>query len=233
MTKKDEIVVTEHTLEVRHFASGKFLDSRGFIADYIRSNEIFPHWQIDTNVVQFRDLPTTVSKIGGFVGYKSAGLFCYDPDTRNYFEDKAAKFWRTLIKNQFYNIPDIQRFGCRTKAFLNCQKTFKEINDTLYQNYFSDAFRELMGDKEKDLQVVIDLLVDNFNMKITIGPIQKKEARRYFNFDSDHFNETGIYIDIDVSKTEDVKEKDIPGLVKSAMAETWKKVDEISRSNGI
>jgi hypothetical protein len=230
---KEEIIVTEHVLEIRHAASGKFLDSRGFIADYMRTNEIFPHWQIDTNIVQFRDYPNHIESLGGFVGYKSAGLFCYDPSSRNFFEDKVGKFWKTLTKNQFYNIPEIQRFGCRTKAFLNCNKSFEEINKTLYENYFSDKFKSLIGQGEKDLQIVIDLKISGFDMRIMIGPLKKEEARRYFNFESEHFKDTGIYLDIDVSITQDVKHQDIHQLVKSALKETWTKIDLISKSNGI
>jgi len=53
--KDEKVMLAEHTLEVRHFASGTFLDVRGYVADYIRQEGAFPHWQIDANVVNFRD----------------------------------------------------------------------------------------------------------------------------------------------------------------------------------
>jgi hypothetical protein len=90
--ESEKLIITEHTLEIRHQASGSFLDNRGFVADYIRSHGLFPHWQIDSNIINFRDGPNKPEKLGAFVGYKSAGFFAFDPDTRNYFEDKACQF---------------------------------------------------------------------------------------------------------------------------------------------
>lgn len=222
MKDENRVIVTEHILEVRHQPTGRFLDVRGFVADHIKGADLFPHWQIDTNVVNFRDAPKHPKKIGAFAGFKSVGVFVYDPDTRNYFEDKAGKYWRTLIKNQFYTLPDITRFGCRTKAFLNSQKSFDEINDTLYSKFFTKEFKELMGEKEKDLQIVIDLEIQDFAVRITCGPIHKEEAGNYFSFRSDHFEETGVYIDVDFSKKSPINLKDVPSLTKQAIKYTWK-----------
>ena len=115
MKKEEKFIVSEHVLEIRHQASGRFLDVRNDVADHIKGADLFPHWQIETNVVNFRDAPQKPEKIGAFAWFKSAGIFVYDPETRNYFEDKAGKFWKTLLKNQFYNVPDITRFGCKTR----------------------------------------------------------------------------------------------------------------------
>jgi len=234
MSKNNErMIVTEHVLEIRHQASGRFLDVRGYVADHFKSNELFPHWQIDTNVVQFRDDPTTPKKIGAFAGYKSAGLYTFDPETRNYFEDKAGQFWKTLSKNQFYAIPEIQRFGCRTKAFLNCSESFENINNSLYQKFFSNEFRNLIGEKEKDLQIVINLISGKFQINLTCGPIKKNEANNYFNFKSDHFDDTGIFLDIDVYIEQNIQSTNISSLVKEAMSLTWEKIDNISKSVGL
>jgi len=231
--KKESMIVTEHVLEIRHQASGRFLDVRGYVADHFRTNELFPHWQIDSNIVQFRDEPKTPKKIGAFAGYKSAGLYTFDPPTRNYFEDKVGQFWKILSKNQFYTIPEIQRFGCRTKAFLNCSDSFESINDSLYQKFFSDEFRGLMGEKQKDLQIVVNLSSGKFQMNIICGPIKKNEANKYFNFKSDHFEDTGIFLDIDVSMVKNIQSSKISQLVKEAMILTWEKIDNISKSVGI
>lgn len=233
MSKTESMIVTENIMEIRYHASGRFLDIRGLIADYIRSNDIFPHWQIDSNIVQFRDEPTNVNKIGGFVGYKSAGLYTYDPGTRNFFEDKASKFWKVLQKNQFYNLPEIQRAGCRTKSFINCEKSFEEINKKLYGQFFSDSFRQLIGENQKDLQIVIDKMVQKWNMRITCGPIHKEEADQYFAFKSEHFKDTGIYIDIDVSQKKSLSHSAVPNFVKESMKLTWEKIDSISKSIGL
>lgn len=228
MPNEDSVVVSEHVLEIRHQATGRFLDVRGYVADHIKDADLFPHWQIETNVVNFRDAPKTADRMGAFAGYKSAGLFVYDPDTRNFFQDKATQFWRTLNKNQFYKIPDITRFGCRTKSFLTSDQEFEEINSRLYRQFFSDEFRSLVGEKEKDLQIVIELQANHFEIRMTCGPIQKDEAMRYFGFESEHFSETGLFLDIDVYKTEGVDHKDVPRLTKSAMGLIWERIDRIA-----
>ncbi len=230
---KERMIVTEHVTEVRYLASGRFLDVRGYVADHFKSVDLFPHWQIESNVVQFRDDPKTPKKIGAFVGYKSAGLYTFDPETRNFFEDKAGQFWKTLTKNQFYTIPEIERFGCRTKAFLNCTKSFEEINETLYKKFFSNEFHQLIGEKEKDLQIVINLISGKFQINITCGPINKNEARNYFNFASEHFNDTGIFLDIDVYIVNNIQSSMIPNLVKESMTLTWEKIDNITKSVGL
>lgn len=46
MKKKfKKMILSEHVPEVRHVASGSFLDVRGFVADYIREKGIFSHWK--------------------------------------------------------------------------------------------------------------------------------------------------------------------------------------------
>lgn len=232
MNNNDSYVVTEHTLEVRHGACGKFLDVRGYVADHIRAAELFPHWRIETNIVNFSDHPNRAEKIGAFAGYKSAGLFTFDPDTRNYFEDKSSKFWKVLNKNQFYTIPNITRFGCRTKAFLNSRKSFEDINESLYAEFFSTGFKTLMGDKENDFQIIVDMHVENFQLRVSIGPMHKGEARRLFNFESDHFEEAGIFIDLDIFKTSGIENTTVPKLTKEAMKLAWERIDTISSKVG-
>jgi hypothetical protein len=233
MKNEDKVIVSEHVLEVRHQATGRFLDVRGYVADHIKGADIFPHWEIDTNVVNFRDSPQKSQKAGAFAGFKSAGLFVYDPDTRNFFEDKAGKFWKTLTKNQFYTLPELTRFGCRSKVFLNSEKTFEEINAEIYSNFFTQKFKELVGEKEKDLQIVIELSDAEFEVRLTCGPIHKKEANRYFSFDSDHFSETGVFLDVDVYKSQNLQHTDVPALTKKAMKLTWEKIDRISGAVGL
>ena len=73
--KQDEkLMLAEQILEVRHAASGSFLDVRGYVADYVRESGFLPHWKIDANVVNFRDKPDKVQKEGAFAGYRSAVL---------------------------------------------------------------------------------------------------------------------------------------------------------------
>ncbi len=127
--EKEKTILAEHVFEVRHVASGTFLDVRGCVADYIKENSLFPHWTIDTNIINFRDSEKQAVTDAGFIGYKSAGYIVFNSPTQNYFSDKSIKFWKTLIKNKHYKIPELLRIGIRTKAFFPLSKTFEDIKN--------------------------------------------------------------------------------------------------------
>ena len=235
MTKKqkEKIMLAEHVLEIRHVASGSFLDVRGYVADYIRSSGHLPHWKIDSNVVNFRDTPEGVKLEGGFAGFKSAGYMVYNPETRNYFSDKAGSFWSTLVKNKHYQIPDVTRFGTRTKVFLPSSKTFEEINSTVFNAFYSDQAKNLIGGQEKDVQFIFELIEDKFNVRLSGGPIHKKEASNYLSFKSDEFENTGVFLDLDYYINGDIKHDDIPKLIKRATNLTWGKIENIAGALGL
>ena len=225
---KEKIMLAEHVLEVRHVASGTFLDVRGDVADYIRQNSFFPHWQIDANVVNFRDEPYTIKTEGAFVGYKSAGYVTLNPFTRNYFADRASSFWNLLVKNGRYKIPEPTRFGTRTKLFVPSLQGFDEINKVMFEELFTEKAKSLVGGKETDLQFTIELKEDVFDVRIIGGPIHKDEGKKYFQFDSDQFSQCGLFLDIDYSKTDGLSLPNVPNLLKQAINLTWQKAEQIA-----
>lgn len=230
---KNNIMVAQHVLEVRYPASGTFLDVRGYIADYIRSDGFFPHWKIDPTVINFRDEPDVIKNDGAFVGYKSAGYVGLNPQTRNYFTDKAASFWKLLIKNNHYKIPQLVRFGARTTIFIPSELSFDEINKRMFEHYFTEKSRQLIGGKETDFQFTIELKEDIFVVRLLAGPLHKNEAGQHFQFESDHFMKCGIYLDIDYYKTDDLSMDGVPKLLKQAIDLTWMKAEIIASSMGL
>ena len=235
MVKKEQekLMLAEHVLEVRHAASGSFLDVRGYVADYIRDSGHLPHWKIEANVVNFRDTPNEVKQEGAFAGYKSAGYMVYNPETRNFFVDRAGSFWRTLLKNNHYKVPDITRFGARTKVFLPSIKSFEEINAIIFDTFYTQQARDLIGGKEKDVQFVIDLSEDEFNVRLSGGPIHENEVGNYLNFDSEEFKKCGLFLDLDYSKVSGIDHKNIPSLLKKAIPLTWDKIENIAATLGL
>jgi hypothetical protein len=232
--KQDEkLMLAEQILEVRHVASGSFLDVRGYVADYVRESGFLPHWKIDTNVVNFRDNSDKVQKEGAFAGYRSAGYFIYDPETRNLFVDRAGSFWRTIQKNQHYKLPNLERFGARTKVFLPSDKPFEEINRDFYQVFYTDKTREIIGGIEKDVQFIIELKEQQFDVRVAGGPIHKGEAGRYLNFESEHFKNTGFFVDLDFYRTADLKHEEVPRLLRAAVDLTWPKIEKLAAAIGV
>jgi len=232
-SKDEKEMVVEHILEVRHRASGTFLDVRGYVADYIRNQKFLPHWKIDANVVNFRDESDNLKSEGAFVGYKSAGYVVLNPKTRNFFCDRASAFWRLLQKNEHYKLPSPSRFGARTKLFLPSRKSFEEINKVMYEEFFSEKARSLFGGKETDLQFTIDLKESGFGVRLIGGPIHKDEVGKYFQFDSDHFKKCGLFLDIDYFKTEALSHETIPDLLNKAVGLMWSTAESIAKGLGL
>ncbi len=231
---RDKVMIAEHVLEVRYDASGAFLDVRGYVADYIRQEENFlPHWSIDANVVNFRDDPQKIIKEGGFVGYRSSGYVVFNPETQNFFVDKASVFWKLLLKNPHYKLPTPTRFGTRTKVFIPSSKSFDDINKKMYEVLFAEKARSLFGGNEQDLMFTVVLKEAGFEVRVLGGPIHKQEATQYFQFGSDHFDKCGLFLDIDYYKTTDLAQKDVPQLLHSSIDLMWKKAERIAEGLGL
>jgi hypothetical protein len=228
-----EVILAEHILEVRHAASGTFLDVRGYVADFVRTAGHFSHWKIGTDVVNFSDTESGVKKDGAFAGYKNAGYMVYNPDTHNYFVDKASAFWKTLQKNQHYQIPALTRFGARTKVFLPSPRSFEDISQDVSNLIYTNEARELVGGSLKDVQFIFDLRDQEFNVKIAGGPIDENEVRRYLSFEAEEFKHCGLFLDVDYSRTTNIAHADVPKLLRKATELTWGKVNKIAASLGL
>ena len=232
--KKDEnLMLAEQVLEVRYTPSGSFLDARGYVADYIRESGFLPHWSIQPNVVSFRDKPDKVQKEGAFAGYRNAGYLVYDPETRNFFLDRASSFWRILQKNQHYKLPPLERFGARTKVFLPSDKSFEDINRSVFQTLYTERAREVIGGTETDVQFVIELKDHEFDVRVAGGPVHKGEVRQYLSFDSKEFEKTGFFVDLDFYRTDGLKHDEIPRLLRVAIDLTWTKVENLATALGV
>lgn len=229
MREKEKVIITEHVFEVRHVASGTFLDIRGNIADYIRDAKIFPHWNIGRNTVQFRDKEDKAETDAGFVGYKSAGYIVFNAPTRNYFQDKAVKFWKVVNENKHYKIPELLRVGIRTKAFFPLSKTFEVIRSSIYEKFFTKEAQTLIGGNLDDLQLVVDYIEQGFKVFLRGGPIKKEEANKFFNFEEKEFENNGLFLDLDFFKTKDISHTSVEMLIPNVMNITWKKLETIAR----
>ena len=231
--EREKIMLAEHLMEVRHVASGSFLDVRGYVADYIRNSGILPHWKIDANVVTFRDMPDNIKLEGAFAGYKSAGYVVHNPETRNFFIDRASTFWRKLIKNDHYTLPPALRFGSRTKVFLPSEKSFEEINKVAFETLYTQKAQEIIGGKETDLQLIINFMEGQFEARLAGGPVHENEVSNHLSFESEHFKRSGFFIDLDYYKTKDINHDVVPKLLKEAIELTWIKVDKIAVTLGL
>ncbi len=232
--EREKVLIIEHIFELRHDASGSFLDMKGYIADYVRDTGMFLHWRIDPNLVSFFDVNDHIEKEGAFIGYKSISYVVYNPDTKNYFPDKTRSFLKKFLQNKRYTIPKtLSRFGMRTKIFFPSEKAFEEINKIIFDIFYTEKVKELMAGKEKDFQFVFDLREGQFDLRLAGGPIHQNEVGNYFSFKSDHFKNSGFYLDIDFSKSRELTQESIPNLITESVALMWSKVDKFEKQLGI
>lgn len=233
MARVEKVFVTEHILEVRHAALGSFLDVRGFVADYIRDSGFLPHWTIENTVVVFRDTPEKPETETCFAGYKSFGYTSYNPPTKNIFQDRASSFVNLILKNKHYSIPSITRFGCRAKVFIPCDIDFDNLNKAIHDKFFTQTFRDFIGHKESDLQIVSEFKDKGFSGRISFGPMHKEEVKAHLTFNSEHFTKVGLFFDIDYFKIEDLPTSKLQSTLKEVMNIIWVKVDGITHILGV
>jgi hypothetical protein len=229
MPEKGKVMVTNHIIEIRHGAIGKFLDVRGSIADHVRISGFLPHWKIEQNVVQFLDDDIKVDKEGAFAGYKSFGYLTNNPPKKNSFQDRAFSFFKLMLKNPYYRIQAATRFGCRSRVFLPSEADFESIHKTLNEKLLSANLREIVANKETDLQVVIEFKEGRFDGRLILGPMHKDEVKSHLSFESEHFSKTGLFIDIDYFITGNIECSKLQAILKEGMSLTWDKVDAITQ----
>ena len=89
---------SDHHLEIRYEPMGSFLNIRGAVADFVKSQGLFQHWLISANRVDFwsvedrDDDPETA-----FVSFRNCGYKVHRPATNNFFSERATKFLLRLL----------------------------------------------------------------------------------------------------------------------------------------
>lgn len=226
--------VTEEILEVRYVPKGSFLTQAGVIADYVCDKGLFPHWEVDSNIVKFRDVVGPPKNLHAFISYKNAGIVAIDSQTTNFFQDKAAQYWRTLELNKFFQIPTIQRIGIRHKFFVKVDKPFEEIENAMFDYLCKPSVLKALDGTRTDLQVVIDTETKLGKLRSVFGPLTKGEANQFFPFQSSHFSSAGVFIDLDLFIENPKQDKKlVENFIRSACEANWNRVDTLLQQMGV
>jgi hypothetical protein len=231
----EHVFVSEEVLEVRYKPRGSFLSSIGDIADYVVDQGLFRHWKIEnSNKINFHNETEKQEKFLAFMSYRNAGCVAFDPDTRNFFKDKATQYWKTISQNKFFPIPDPLRIGVRTKCFIKMDISFEEIEDRMFKYFFNPSVLSDIKLKRKDLQVVLDFEGDSMSMRVTFGPLPKNQAFQLFQFKSDHFESTGIFFDFDcyTNNPSPTNQKVVEAFIKRATETNWEQIDRVLEKIG-
>ncbi len=232
--KQSRTFVTEEILEVRYVPKGSFLTQAGDIADYVCDKGLFPHWEVDSNIVKFRDVAGAPKNLHAFVSYKNAGIVAIDSQTSNFFQDKATQYWRAIESNKFFQIPTIQRIGVRHKFFVKIEKSFEEIEGAMFDYLCKPSVLKALDGNRKDLQVVIDIETKLGKLRAVFGPLTKGEANQFFPFQSPHFSSAGVFIDLDLFiESPKPDKKVVENFIRSACEANWSRVDKLLVEMGV
>jgi len=115
---------------------------------------------------------------------------------------------------------------------LNLQKICYAIKNNIYKKFYTQESRSLIGGSIDDIQLAIDYSEEAFKIFLRGGPIKKGEAFKYLNFQSEELKNCGLFLDLDFFKEEPIKHENIPQLINTATAMTWKKLETIARGLG-
>jgi hypothetical protein len=216
--------VAEETMEVRYKPAGSFLNAVGELADFVEQRGLFPHWTIESNVVQFRDGEKQAKNLSAFVSFRNAGYVSLDAPTANFFADKATSFLAQVYENPHFKIPKIQRVGVRNRCFVKSSHSFEHIDQRLFQVLFRDDFSSIFEANRVDQSAIFEMTTGDTSIRLFIGPLRSNEAPKHFGFQSDHFVSAGLIVDIDTfSLTERSPTSAIAFIRKNALV-AWDRI---------
>lgn len=234
MDNKEICMITEHMIELLHEFSGSFLDNKGLIADKVRAaDNIFTDWKITPNSIEFFNAKDLKKQNEAIMGCNLIRYITYDPSSKNYFEEKSKKFFKFISNIKEYNIPNGTRFGIRSKCFVQIDKTFNEIYKAIFEKFFNKDSASVFGGRIEDLMYVVNIKESKYSMRLSFGPVNNNEVTKYMSFQSDDFNRSGIFFDIDCFYSHSFVSNEINNLISESIKLTSEKIDRIVLSLGI
>lgn len=103
----------------------------------------------------------------------------------------------------------------------------------LFETFYTEKAKKLIGGKEKDVQLAVDLDEGQFEVHFRCGPMHENETKKHLNFESEHFKKCGLFVDLDYYKIKKISHNNIPKLMKEAVSFSWEKAEKIATELGI
>ena len=188
--------LNEHILEIRYKPNPKILDYRGTWAESISNHMKLPEWRIVENRIDIYDKD---NKDRAFVGFRNAGFLAYNTATKNYFPDKAVKYFKYLFSFEgFEKSPYIERIGLRSKFCKEYNGSFDELKDKYSSNYLylTKRAKEILNAKLLDIGGPLNFADKYGNFNTMSGPMTDEQIPQFFEATED-LPAVGLYFDID------------------------------------
>ena len=166
-----------YAIEIRFRPFPLFLDRRGAIAEGFHGDP-FIHWQVEaTRVLLFDEARTRMVGVthGNLVADMEA------PDTYQVFEDQAGRWIRHVTQSQFLGQLHVGRIGFREWYFV----PVADMSLVQLAQLISDRFmrtnsltENLQNCRMIDNALVLVLETPAFKSQVTLGPMERNEARQ-------------------------------------------------------
>jgi hypothetical protein len=223
-----------HVLEIRFQPMGSFLDMRGRIADFIKSQNHFAHWQITENRVDFSNLekrdedPETA-----YVAFRNCGYQVHNPSTHNYFSDRGGKFINLLGQVPNFRFPSIQRFGVRGQFFTSIEKeSFGELKDEILRKSISSELQGIVDAVIDDFGITLDCRENDLFLKLHFGPMKKDQFVEQFSkmAQDEAVSKNGFFMDVDCHKVDlgEIQTRTLIADLKQLHQKCWDALEKMN-----
>ncbi|MDP3024134.1 MAG: hypothetical protein Q8O10_01210 [candidate division Zixibacteria bacterium] len=227
MTSVKNAVISHHIFEMRFKPNARILDFPGQWTEYLSAEMNLPDWRIDITRMDLYD-----NKNQAFLSFKNCGFVSALPDTKNYFEDQASKFLRTIFKLKEFKSTPVTRLGVRS-TFLN---PYPGDFKSLFEKYKSkvikpaDETMRALGGELIDIGVPLNFKDGDAYFNTMSGPMTSLQIKRFFPI-IETVPEVGLFFEIDYFK-ENIGEPEVEQLVlilKTFSQRSWQKMESLSK----
>lgn len=217
-------------VEVRYKPNPKILDYRGTWAEGISEHLNLERWEIIENRV---DVYNEDMSLHAFVSFKNAGFTAKNSQTRNFFSDKALRFFKYLYSlDGFETNLHIKRIGVRSRFCREYQGDFGELRDKYTNNYLSlsEGAKETINAKLVDIGGPLNFEDRLGNFNTMSGPMKKEQIERFFETDED-IPSVGLYFDVDYWVRPDsvLNEREVLTKIRQFAESTWERFTALSK----
>jgi hypothetical protein len=222
--------VNEHVVEVRYKANPKVLDYRGTWAEGISEHMGLKKWRINDNRV---DVHNEDASVHAFVGFGNAGFSTFGVDTRDFFPNKAIRFFKYLFGlDGFGKQIHVKRFGVRSRFAHPFKGDFDDLVHRYATGYLSltPEAKDAMGGKLVDIGAPLNFTDKIGNFNTMSGPMRSDQLENYFGKQGE-LPKVSLYFDVDywVAPDKDMDEREVTSKIKQMADEGWDKSDRIRR----
>lgn len=235
----EQKLCSEHDVEVRYEPMGAFVNLRGIIADFIKTEGLFRHWNIGQNRVDFWDSDDRDSEPEtAFVSYRNCGYRVHNPATQNYCADRATKFLAKLDDHEEYEYPNLVRLGVRARFYQSIENLgWEQLLDQFAGKAFYSSFLGVFDGTTDDVGAVLNFQQGDVHIHTNSGPMKKEQFVAEFSRLSkdEAIAPVGLFLDVDVFMEDlgKLPTKKLVSNIKDLHKRCWQNLDSFVNTVGL